>query len=386
MNTLGSMCYVCTKEICHLMDGLLEVIRNYISEHILVEKFAHSIEEVIASIYYSGIASSLPSEQIIKILDTLMQIGWRNAYYTSEQQVPPLIIYLKNKSAFSLRDSINNRIEASLDELQYAKQVEDKISQLTFPAGKTGKKLIDDMDFQLKGRVKNANVYFSYQHESNIVMHETTENIAHFFIYLDKALQIEILPYFARISAFETRNEQSPILQQTLILYDLINWFANTNIERMSNEILQYNLGKLWLINSSLLHVASDKEKIWVKTRNIVSTSVFQLNVKNIQPKIQQKSQNVLPIIQELQFSSKKDDLKETNDIHRKEENDISMNPENLFSFLPYSLYNRQYEKLLGWEPVKINKELQNLLQNLDTTEVHNIHSIGVVYIPPKSK
>ena len=378
MNTLCSMCYVCPDEFINMVNDLIDVLRTYTAEHVLVEKFALSIQEVIASIYYSGIITNLSSDQNIKLLDICMQIGWRNIFYTSDQQVPPLSEYLINKSAFSLRDFLIQSEEKSNDN----SEISNKVSQLTFPAGETGEKLIEIIDTRLKLKVKNAdpsNPYFAYQHEGNIVMHQSTENAAHYFTSLKKKSQSEVLPFFARLAAFETKNEQSSILQQTLILSDLINWYSNTNLERINDKIFPLSTGKLWLLNSSLLHVATENGKIWINYRNIVGNSVMDLDIKNIQQKIQQKSGEILPILQDLESGKPVQ-------ISNNKEEDPLLYPEYLLSLLPISLYNRQNEVLNGWNPVAINKGLEQLLQNLDSTDIHNLHRIGIVYIPPNSK
>ena len=216
MNTLCSMCFVCTGEVVNLINDLLDVMRSFTSEHVLAEKFAKSILEVFASIYYSGIVNKLTPEQIIKILDACLQIGWRNVYYTSEQQIPFLIEYMLNKNVIWTGE-LNRQSEENLD-------AGSKIaSQLTFPVGGSGRKIIDDMDSKLKTKGKIAdplNTYFSYQQEGHIVMHLSTENIVHFFIYLNKTAQTQVLPYFSKIASLETKNEQSSILQQTFILFD----------------------------------------------------------------------------------------------------------------------------------------------------------------------
>ena len=64
-------------------------------------------------------------------------------------------------------------------------------------------------------------------------------------------------------------------------------------------------MGKLWLFNDSLLHVAAAKGKIFLKHRCIVSSEMYQFDVKNVQLKYQQKSMEIMPTLQELQSGKK---------------------------------------------------------------------------------
>ena len=243
MSAISSICSVCQENIWNVTNDLFEIIRIFTNDQVLTEKFASSIQKVIANVYYSGIISKLSPEQIINIIDICIQIGWRNIFYTCDQQVTSLMDYMFNKASYSFKTLFINTD---------ANRVAAQVSQLTFPAGETGNKFQEEMDLKLKikGKVVDTMItHFGYQRDSNIVMHLTTENIINYFVFLPKDLHADVLSYITKIAALETRNEQSPIIQHTLILTELANWFANTNLERISKEDEELKNGKLWLIN-----------------------------------------------------------------------------------------------------------------------------------------
>ena len=258
LNAICSICYICKDEILNMINELLEVLKSYVDEHVLAEKFARFILETVANLYYSKIITKLSPEQIVNILDICIQVGWRNAFYTIDQTVFPLFEYLKNPSVFSMRTLISPLETSTLEPTPAEKKVIAQISQLTYPAGETGRKFQEEADAKLKVKTRPIDVsaiHFGYQQDNNIIMHLAMENIIHFYLALEKPLQAAILPFFSRLSALEIADEQSPILNQTLILYELISWYSQTNLERMNKDSLSMETGKLWLLNEYLKNI-----------------------------------------------------------------------------------------------------------------------------------
>ena len=112
--------------------------------------------------------------------------------------------------------------------------------------------MLEDMEnrLRIKGRATEG-IHFGYQNDAFAIMHTTVENIMHLYMTLNKGTQIEILPYIARIMGTEVRNEQSLIMQQSLILSELTAWHCYASVERIGKGKAQPAMGKgkLWLLN-----------------------------------------------------------------------------------------------------------------------------------------
>ncbi len=67
-------------------------------------------------------------------------------------------------------------------------------------------------------------------------------------------------------------------------------------------------------------------------------------------------------------------------------EQDPVMSPEHLVGNLPLALHNRATERLLSWEQVPVSPTLSAFIERLDAIEVHSLHDIGFLYIPPKCR
>ncbi len=205
--------------------------------------------------YYSGFVSKLTVEHLVDVLDISLQIGWRNVFYACDQLVLPLKDYLSCQGRFSVRSLFSGSVAAAGDtsEQRIAGMV-SQLSFLTFPGGDSGRKMVEELEARLKLRGRTVDfsaLYFGYQKDDSVVMHKATENVLHFFLALRAELQLDVLPYIARVAFLEARNELSAILQQTLILYELVTWHCHSNMERMSSttEPVPLASGKLWIVN-----------------------------------------------------------------------------------------------------------------------------------------
>lgn len=130
-----------------------------------------------------------------------------------------------------------------------------------------------------------------------------------------------------------------------------------------------------------MLQVSSDKDKLNIKSRNIVSTVTMQLDIINVHNKIPKKPQDMVDTLMKLHAGNTEG--KEEFHVINNSEEDPLISPEHLIATLPCSLYNRVNEKLIGWEAYPVTTELQNMINTLDSVSVHNTHKIGLIYIPP---
>ena len=255
LNALGSFMYVCKEEILSLVTELPRTLRLYVVEQMLIEKFAGEIQQLVANVYYSGFLMRMNIELITVFLDLCFNIGWGNLYRGADSPLPTLLDCAKSKSFFGAR-SLFNQSDGSPEFAQTERKVGIAVSQLTFPGGDSGRRLLEELESKLrpKGKGKGsppAGAYMEYQNDSYAVMHLTTENILHLLLALGSSTQTEVLAYISRLTALETRNEQSLILQQSLILSELAAWYCHAAMERLSREPVRglEGKGKLWLLN-----------------------------------------------------------------------------------------------------------------------------------------
>ncbi len=246
--------YVCGDEVLAAIGDLLLKLRMYVNYHTLAERFAGSIEGLLANIYYSGFISKLTVEHVAGVMDLSLRIGWRNLFYLSDQTVLPLVECLTSKRHPNVRSLFVPPAGLTpAESTGFDRKVASMISQLsflTFPGGESGRKIVEQLESRLATGNRAASDHFSYQRDSNMVMHQATENLVHFFLALSGETRAEVLSHMARLAYLEARNEQSDIIQQTLILYELISWHCHSNMERISAvPPLPIDSGKLWLIN-----------------------------------------------------------------------------------------------------------------------------------------
>ncbi len=247
--------YVCKEEILSPVTELSRMLHLYMTEPVLLAKFAGDIQELVANVYYSGFVMRMNTELISSYLDLCFQIGWYNAYRGVDPPLPTLLDCAKSKSFFGVR-SLFTQPEGTPEFAQIERKVGIAVSQLTFPGGDSGRKLVAELENKPrpKGKAKGTQpggTYLEYQNDNYAVMHLVTENILHLLLALGRMTQSEVLAYIARLTAQEAQNEQSLILQQSLILAELAAWYCNADVERRSKEPAKglVGKGKLWLLN-----------------------------------------------------------------------------------------------------------------------------------------
>ncbi len=384
MSTIGVILYISKEEIVSMVGSVLAILKMYVDENLLVERFVCSIQELIADIYYSGFLARMTTENIVSIINLCMQIGWRNAFQTYEHLVLPLPDYLKGKSLFGVR-SLFGQTEDGPEFAQVERKLGITVSQLTFPGGESGRKMAEDVEAKQRIRGRNtdpAATHFGYQNDTYMVMHEATVNIIRFFLTLSKANQAEILPYIARIAALETKNEQSLILQQTLVLHELASWYCHSNLERMNDKekSKEYSgKGKYWLLNDSVVRISVEGKRSNVCIRNIVGCAETRVELDQTLARAPVPAKDNLRALHALAEGVRPETLPTP---ERARELDPAINPEYLLSTLPFALYNRTNEKLAGWEPLDAGPDVQGLVESLDEVPAYCTHNVGVVYIP----
>jgi hypothetical protein len=132
--------------------------------------------------------------------------------------------------------------------------------KLTYPSGESGRVISEEIENKLKllkPRLKELQRdYFVYQRDTSIVMHYVIDNIINFFTWLNKPTQELIIPYIGLILHLEIKNEESKIINQSIILNEVITWINSTNIERnIYNEQELLDEGKVWILNDQIFHI-----------------------------------------------------------------------------------------------------------------------------------
>ena len=114
-----------------------------------------------------------------------------------------------------------------------------------------------------------------------------------------------------------------------------------------------------------------------MKLLNIVSSASIQLELGNTSLKVPRSPQDNLSAFSLLRDTSGKEPR-----VPVPQEQRATVTPEYIVAALPFALASRANEKQVGWEPVDVTSELQMLIDELDQTPVHNVHSVAVLYIP----
>eukprot|EP00826_Nyctotherus_ovalis_P022095 TRINITY_DN17236_c0_g1_i9.p1 TRINITY_DN17236_c0_g1~~TRINITY_DN17236_c0_g1_i9.p1 ORF type:complete len:795 (+),score=216.77 TRINITY_DN17236_c0_g1_i9:104-2488(+) len=376
MKTVSKMFYVANDDLLGTIEKIIVTMRLYTSADILAEKFVPAIQEVIAHLYYSGTMRKLARKGLLGLLDLCLQLGWRNIFCAEKQSVHSLQEHLEGKSLFAAKGSQEG--EAGLS--QSERRTAIAVSQLTFPNGETGQRLLEEIDTRLRIRVKEiSSSYFSYQNDSSHTMHTITANIVRLFLSMNSATQSEVLDYLSRIMRQEIENEQSMVLQQSILLMELLGWYSFSNTERTSsaNSFVPAECrGKLWILGDSLIYAEAEGQKAVVRVRNIVSSTAYTL------------------LLQEPVLTSPQDakETKESLETLREKgsvslsvkEQEAKIEPEHILNNLP-SISLRVTERNPGWDAVEVKGEISTLIESLDAVPVYDTHSIGVIYVPPNS-
>lgn len=382
MNNIDSALYIYKEELLFAINELVSSIKIFLSDSLLAERFAVDLQEIFANIYYSGFIHKLTADCVLAIIELALQIGWRDIYFLSDFTIPTLYDYLCHKHLYNLH-SLFGRNNDTAEPTPGEKNAANFFGMLTYPLGDSGHKIVEDLENKHKNKNKPKDVnwtHFGYQKDSNLAMHLATENIIHFYSNLTAELQKEILPYISRILSLEIKNEQSPIIQQTIILSELLSWINTTNFERVISDSTENNgpileKSKIYILNDSVIQINSEKENINLILRNATSKIQAQIKLNNIRSKSIIKNEDNLKILTRIHESS-------TLEPQARIENEIILDPDFCISLLPGTLQNHFNEKIGAWENFEISSEIKGLIMTLDQIFVHNVHSIGILYIP----
>jgi len=356
------------------IETLITTLKSFIGDHILAEEFCIPIQKLISSLHYSGIMANLPSSILVKFIDLNLQIGWRNVFYLTNNKISTLNECLKGSftsSAISLFPSIMNT-NTGQNEIKFTSTV----SNLTFPYNSSGKKAEEEIELRLKKKVKvPERVYFGYQKDTCHFMHEITMNMVNLFTHIDKRDKENILYYLLHIIRQEIEYESSPILCHSIMLAELVSWYAFTNAEREVPIIAHGNgARKLWVLNDTILDIEVEGNKARVELRNIIGHNMITYEI----PSSLFRSQYLA-----------KETKKHLNDLRANQEinivsadfEELTIKPEHIINNFPCSLALRVNEKTLGWNPIEFNAELEQSLGLLDKIPAYNTHSIAILYI-----
>ena len=368
MKAISKIFYVSDSDLLPIIDKLIVTTKLYTTANVLAEKFVNVIQEVIVHLYYSGLMSKLSKKNLLGLMDICLQLGWRNIFCTEKQAVHSLQEHLEGKSLFSTKSGATQGSEASFS--QTDRRTAIVVSQLTFPTGETGQKLLEEINTRLRIKVKEpSTTYCSYQNDSSHIMHTIMTNIIRLFLLIDTTTQPEVLDYLSRIMRQEIRNEQSMVLQQSILLMELLGWYSFSNIDRanFTPSIPVDTKGKLWIVDDSLIYVETEGKSATIKVRNLVSSTTYNLQLQTPMPTVPHKESLAA--------------LREGRKIIGSKEQEIKITPEHILNNFP-SIALRVNEKNPGWDAVEVKEEIAKLIESLDSTPVHDTHSIGVVYIP----
>jgi len=386
--------YISKEEIQSYVENLISILRMFANEHILAQKFNSTIQDIIFNLYISGFMQRLTIDNLLNLIDICLVLGWRNLYFLSDQAIPTLQEHIKGKAFFGSKQ--NEIITNGPDYGQAERKTAITISQITFPAGETGKKLIEEGDskYKIKGKIEiQIGGYFDYQNDAYFVMHHTSLNLIRLFMILPKNLRNDTLTYISKLMNLEIKNEQSMILQQSFIVNELISWYSYGNLARNANlnnssvnekfldHIKEIPQGKLYLFNDILMHYFTNSSSVILKSRNITTNSYIATDFKK-QPlskiyKSPKENFDCLSLI-------RKDIL--TEKIINPKEQEPNISPEFLLANSPLANFCRINEKTTGWEPVEMNAEFGNLLEDLDEIPVFDTYSIAILYVPSNSQ
>jgi hypothetical protein len=144
---------------------------------------------------------------------------------------------------------------------------------------------------------------------------------------LTKKYEKEIIfNYLAHILKQEIRNIESPIMNQSKILFELLSWYCYTNIERSIESDVEGS--NIWIMNDSILTIQSKGNEAIVEFRNIVSHNFMSVKLKEPAFKAQQTSNEALSILSSIRNN------REVSYVPNKEP--VLMSPEYLFNNIPF--------------------------------------------------
>ncbi len=131
------------------------------------------------------------------------------------------------------------------------------------------------------------------------------------------------------------------------------------------------------ITRSSIVHVVTEKDRARVSLRNVAGEMSARVQIDNRLRQVAKKPDENFAIL--LGLSSHPDSAPGSPCT----ESEPAVLPEHILSVLPLSLQSRINEKMLAWEPVNPDSELQGLVRELDSSPIHNLYSVGVLYLAP---
>jgi len=336
------------------IDEYIDILQGYGTDINLVEIFAKDIQESIAGIFYSGLASKINPKNLLSLT---LSVGLRNLYLSNDYHIPTLLNYLKTKEEFPSRaHNKSNSMVIRTDE----------------PF------IISSVVSHSSGEIKNPNrqyidEFFNYQQDDNVVMQLLVENVVHLFgLIEDKA---EILHYLNEVIRTEMEIRNSPIRKQMMVLSELISWISTTTLSRIIPHKPPKTEGKLFIIGDGIVQIIYKGNSCTILVRNAGYEVMQTIEIRNKpETTIKDLKDNYL-ILKNLNTEA----LKE-------EESNIEVNVkfEQLLKMLPVSLKSGITNS--NSIPIELNEGINSLIEELDNTCTYNEHSIGVIYIAEECK
>ena len=120
---------------------------------------------------------------------------------------------------------------------------------LEFPSGTIAKRFIEEIKNMKKGQISDE-LYMKFQNDNSLLMNIIVKNSLELFKMLNKEMQINALGYIRRMISLELTNCNSPIINQSLILLQLSEWYKDSNVHIIYKQnYIENKEGKIWCLN-----------------------------------------------------------------------------------------------------------------------------------------
>ena len=290
MSGLSLGFYICPPNLRGLIPSMIEVLKLYLNDYILIEKFGSNLLQVLQNLFHSPFAGDLELGDLLSVQDMCLFIGWINS--PSFGSHPSLQSYLgypttNNRKqpfrfiAIVLEKQENARKKGgNIDQKSHMESMKN-ISRLTYPGVKSSidggiggvsteggntqllgapsassphKKLMEKV-----GQVQSAQdeEYLTYQEDGKLQMHLSSLVLVSYFTLLPIADRHKVMPVIQSIFALEIKKSGSPIIMQSIITYELLQWYLTNDLARTclvgdggtKNPELPPSRKKIWLLN-----------------------------------------------------------------------------------------------------------------------------------------
>lgn len=377
MRVISKAFYVERKELLKLMEKLIITLNQYVSNTVLVELVAAPIQEVISNLYYSDYLVLLPEANLVSLIDICLLMGWRSVIHSPDHSIPSLQDYLRESAQCSLSSLVAEEVAASSKA-----EGETAFSHLAFPDGGVGRKAAEEVESKLKVKKRKENageqLCFNYQHDDSHTMHTVTVNIVRLFLELtqkrEEVDKMMILGYILRVAHCELKNTQSNIVQYSLALAELADWYCFSNLERAPNVVTSEGSKKLWALNDTLMTITTSSTEAHIDVRNVIGHSSFSVKLEGLISSPQYSYESAKRSLESFRRSAKAEEVKS---VARE------ITPEYVLSRFPSSFYLRASEQLPGWKPIELTGKIEEEVKSLDDLPVYEKHSISVLYVTP---